>query len=162
LQPSGRELGLFTCIVEAELVDSTVEKLRDLVTASKAWFAGYEAVENVYLNDLIEIEQVPTPGVLAHFEHTYDNPSSSITSLRGSQMSIVGPMGGRHGRRIRVRRRAEAPNAPRPFGTAAEHSPTLSKLTMKNYTICCRPVVVLFWSRELPAKSLAPVVTTAW
>ena len=34
-------------------------------------------------------------------------------------------------------------------------------LTVKYHAICCKPVVVLFWSRGLPARSLAPVLTTA-
>lgn len=33
--------------------------------------------------------------------------------------------------------------------------------TVKSHAICGEPVTVLFWLRELPAKSLAPVVTTA-
>jgi hypothetical protein len=50
----------------------------------KGWFTSFEDVDNVYLDDLIEVEKVPGQGVLAHFEHTYDDPPSSIfTSLPG-------------------------------------------------------------------------------
>jgi hypothetical protein len=76
----GRERGWFTCIVEAESMDSAADKLRELVTASKGWFTSFEDVERVYLDDLIEVEKVPIQGVLAHLEHTYDDPHSSIST----------------------------------------------------------------------------------
>src|SRR5918992_797491 len=34
-------------------------------------------------------------------------------------------------------------------------------LTVKDQVFCCKPVVVVFWSSWSPARSLAPVVTTA-
>lgn len=76
--------GWFTCVVEADSVDSAVEKLRELVTTSKGLFVSFEDVDHVYLDDLTEVEKVPERGVLAHFEHMYDDPPSSISvSLPG-------------------------------------------------------------------------------
>ena len=34
-------------------------------------------------------------------------------------------------------------------------------LTVNDHTFCCKPLVVRFWSRDLPARSLAPGLTTA-
>ena len=34
-------------------------------------------------------------------------------------------------------------------------------LTVKDHTFCCKPALVVFWSRDLPATSFAPLVTTA-
>jgi hypothetical protein len=38
---------------------------------------------------------------------------------------------------------------------------TLYWLTVKNQPFCCAPATSGFWSSRLPAKSLAPMVTTA-
>ena len=65
-----RQTGWFTRIVEAESIDTAVEKRRAFVTALKGWFTSFEDIDNVYLDDLIEVEKVTSQGVLAHFEHT--------------------------------------------------------------------------------------------
>ena len=79
-----RTRGWFTCIVEADSVEGAVEKIRELVIASKGLYVALEEVDDVYLDDVTEVEKVPERGVLAHFEQTYDDPPSSVhTSLPG-------------------------------------------------------------------------------
>ncbi len=64
-------------------MDEAVEKFRDLVGSLKSWFTSLEDVQDVYLDDITEVERVvPSEGVLARFVHAYDDPPSWIaTSL---------------------------------------------------------------------------------
>lgn len=80
-----RERGYFTCLVEADTVEGAVDKLRDLVGSLKSWFTGFEDVEDVYLDDVTEVERVPSEGALARFVHTYDDPPGAtvFVSLPG-------------------------------------------------------------------------------
>lgn len=57
-----RTKGWFTCVTEAESVEDAVEKLRELVAASKGLYVAFEEVDDVYLDDLIEVERVPERG----------------------------------------------------------------------------------------------------
>ncbi len=72
--------GWFTCIVEAESVEEAVEKLEDLVTAAGGWFASFESVEEVYLDDVTEVEAVPGKGVLTRFTEYHGEPQPSIST----------------------------------------------------------------------------------
>jgi hypothetical protein len=55
------------------------------------------------------------------------------------------------------RGRSVMPRPPLRFPT----TPVLYFLTVKNHAISREPVLVVFWSRGLPARSVASVVTTA-
>jgi hypothetical protein len=77
------EQGGFTCVVEAKDVDSALDKLHELITAAHGWFSSFQTVDNVFLDDLTEIKQLPTEGVIAHFEHRYDDLGTVSTSLPG-------------------------------------------------------------------------------
>jgi hypothetical protein len=57
-----RERGWFTCIAEAESVDDVVDKFRELVGSLKSWFTSFEDVEDIFLDDITEVETVPREG----------------------------------------------------------------------------------------------------
>lgn len=54
--------GWFTRVVESDSVDLAVEKLRELVAASKGLYVAFEEVDDVHLDDVIEVEKVPERG----------------------------------------------------------------------------------------------------
>jgi len=61
----GRERGWFTLLAEAEAVDDAVEKFRDLIESLKPWFTSLEHVDDVFLDDITEVERLPREGALA-------------------------------------------------------------------------------------------------
>ena len=50
---------------------------------------------------------------------------------------------------------------PQRFALAQRNFFALYFLTVKDHTFCCKPLAVRFWSRDLPATSLAPGLRTA-
>lgn len=79
-----RERGWFILLAEADSVDNALDKSRDLVGSLKSWFTSFEDVEDVYLDDVTEVDRVPAEGVLARIVHTHDDPPSWVaTSLPG-------------------------------------------------------------------------------
>jgi len=66
----GRETGWFTLLAEAESVDAAVEKFHDLLELLGSWFTGFETVAQVFLDEITEVNGLPSAGVLAHL-HMY-------------------------------------------------------------------------------------------
>src|SRR5215210_588554 len=78
------EGGSFTCLVEAESVESAVEKFSDLVISLDDSSEAFESVGDVFLNDIIEVKKLPDQGVLTRFEeHMADELGTISTTLPG-------------------------------------------------------------------------------
>ncbi len=78
------EGGSFTCLVEAESVESAVQKFSDLVSSLDDSFEAFESVGDVFLDDIIEVKKLPDQGVLTRFEErTADGLGTISTTLLG-------------------------------------------------------------------------------
>lgn len=78
------EGGSFTCLVEAESVESAVQKFSDLVISLGDSFEAFESVSGVFLDDIVEVKELPDQGVLTRFEErTADGLGTISTTLPG-------------------------------------------------------------------------------
>ena len=76
--------GWFTCVVEANDVEASVDKLRHLVMKLYRDENVFNSVTTVYLEDIIQVRQVPEEGFLAHYSSSPgEAPPSMATTLWG-------------------------------------------------------------------------------
>ena len=76
--------GWFTCVVEADDVEASVDKLRHLVMKLYRDENVFNSVMTVYLEDIIQVRQVPEEGFLAHYSSSPgEAPPSTATTLWG-------------------------------------------------------------------------------
>ncbi len=54
-------------LVEAESVDEAADKFADLIESLDGRFEGFDYVNNIYLDDVTEVRDLPPGGVLAHW-----------------------------------------------------------------------------------------------
>jgi hypothetical protein len=60
--------GSFTCLAEADSVEAAVEKFKDYIISLDDSFEGFESVGNIFLDAVIEVNEIPEQGVLTRFE----------------------------------------------------------------------------------------------
>ena len=76
--------GYFTCVVKADSVDDSLDKFHALISKLRRETEVFQDVIKIYLDDVIQIKQVPSEGFLAHWETRIGEPPPSIsTSLPG-------------------------------------------------------------------------------
>ena len=78
------EHGWFTCVVEANDVDACVDKFRHLVNKLYKGEDIFNRVTRVYLEDIVQVRQVPEEGFLGHYSCSPgEAPPSMTTTLWG-------------------------------------------------------------------------------
>jgi hypothetical protein len=76
--------GWFTCVAEADDVEACVDKFRRLLNKLYKVEDVFNSVTRVYLEDVIQIMQVPDEGFLGHYSRSPgEAPPSIATTLWG-------------------------------------------------------------------------------
>ena len=72
--------GWFTCVVEADDVETCVDKFRHLVNKLYRGEDVFNSVTKVYLEDIIQIRRIPEEGFMGHYSSSPGEAPPSITT----------------------------------------------------------------------------------
>ena len=72
--------GWFTCMVEADDIEASVDEFRHLINKLQKDEDIFQFVTKVYLEDIIQIRQVPAQGFLCHYSSSPGEAPPSIAT----------------------------------------------------------------------------------
>ena len=72
--------GWFTCMVEADGIEASVDEFHRLITKLHRDEDIFQFVTKVYLEDIIQIRQVPAEGFLGHYSSSPGEAPPSIAT----------------------------------------------------------------------------------
>ena len=72
--------GWFTCMVEADGIEASVDEFHHLITKLQRDEDIFQFVTEVYLEDIIQIRQVPEEGFLGHYSSSPGEAPPSIAT----------------------------------------------------------------------------------
>ena len=72
--------GWFTCMVEADGIEASVDEFHHLITKLQRNEDIFQFVTKVYLEDIIQIRQVPEEGFLGHYSSSPGEAPPSIAT----------------------------------------------------------------------------------
>ena len=72
--------GWFTCMVEADDIEASVDEFHHLITKLQKDEDIFQFVTKVYLEDIIQIRQVPKEGFLGHYSSSPGEAPPSIAT----------------------------------------------------------------------------------
>jgi hypothetical protein len=72
--------GWFTCMVEAEDVEASVDKFHHFINKLQRNEDIFQFVTTVYLEDIIQIKQIPEEGFLGHYSSSPGEAPPSIAT----------------------------------------------------------------------------------
>ena len=72
--------GWFTCMVEADDIEASVDDFHHLINKLQKDEDIFQFVTKVYLEDIIQIRQVPEEGFLGHYSSSHGEAPPSIAT----------------------------------------------------------------------------------
>ena len=72
--------GWFTCMVESDGIEASVDEFHHLITKLQRNEDIFQVVTKVYLEDIIQIRQVPEEGFLGHYSSSPGEAPPSIAT----------------------------------------------------------------------------------
>ena len=72
--------GWFTCMVEADDIEASVDEFHHLINKLQKDEDIFQSVTKVYLEDIIQIRQVPEEGFLGHYSSSPGEAPPSIAT----------------------------------------------------------------------------------
>ncbi len=73
------EHGDFTCLAEADDLDTALDKFADLIDQLRDQTDAFAGVREVFLEDCTEVAVMPEAGLIAHLESQEGEPAPAVT-----------------------------------------------------------------------------------